>query len=85
VTLPFMPTWILLTLATALSWWLDVTQEGKWVGAAVLLVAFFKARLVLMVFMGVRRAERAIRWSCETWLVVACVAVLSCYWFAPFT
>ncbi len=84
MTLPFLLTWILLTLATVLSWWLDATQDGRWVGAAVLLVAFFKARLVLMVFMGVRWAAQTTRRSCETWVVVACAAVLTSYWFAPF-
>ncbi len=82
--LPFLLTWILLTLATVLSWWLDATQDGRWVGAVVLLVAFFKARLVLMVFMGVRWAAQATRRSCETWVLVACTAVLTSYWFAPF-
>ena len=84
MTLPFLLTWILLTAATALSWWLDATQDGRWVGAVVLLVAFFKARLVLMVFMGVRWASQSTRRSCEAWVVIACAAVLTTYWFAPF-
>ena len=83
MTLPFLLTWLLLTFATALSWWLDVTQDGRWVGAVVLLVAFFKARLVLMVFMGVRWAAPAIRRGCEIWVVGACTAVLATYWFVP--
>ena len=84
MTLPFLLTWLLLTLATVLSWWLDATQDGRWVGAVVLLIAFFKARLVLMVFMGVRLASPTIRRSCEAWVVVACTVVLTTYWFAPF-
>ena len=83
MTLPFLLTWILLTLATVLSWWLDATQDGRWVGAVVLLVAFFKARLVLMVFMGVRWAGATTRRSCEAWVILACVSVLATYWFAP--
>jgi hypothetical protein len=84
MTLPFLLTWALLSLATILSWWLDTTYDGRWVGAAVLLVAFFKGRLVLMVFMGVRQAPPAIRRSCEGWVVSACALVLTTYWFAPF-
>ena len=83
MTLPFLLTWLLLTLATVLSWWLDATQDGRWVGAVVLLIAFFKARLVLMVFMGVRWASGGVRRSCETWVVVACSVVLATYWLAP--
>ena len=84
MTLPFLLTWVLLTAATVLSWWLDATQDGRWVGAVVLLVAFFKARLVLMVFMGVRWAAQTTRRSCETWVLIACAAVLTTYGFAPF-
>ncbi len=80
----FLLTWVLLTLATVLSWWLDASQDGRWVGAVVLLVAFFKARLVLMVFMGVRWAAPTVRRSCETWVLLACAAVLTTYWYAPF-
>ena len=81
---PFLLTWVFLSLATALSWWLDTSYEGRWVGAAVLLVAFVKGRLVLMVFMGVRQARPPIRRSCEAWVVTACAIVLTTYWFAPF-
>jgi hypothetical protein len=84
VTIPFLLTWVSLTLATFLSWWLDASQEGRWVGAAVLLVAFFKARLVLMVFMGVRWAAPVLRRSCEAWVIAACVTVQLTYWYAPF-
>ena len=84
MTKPFLLTWCLLSLATFLSWWLDASYDGRWVGGAVLLVAFFKARLVLMVFMGVRYAQPPIRYACETWVVGACTLVLSMYWLAPF-
>jgi hypothetical protein len=84
MTFSFLITWSLLSLATLLSWWLDAAHDGRWVGAAVLLVAFFKARLVLMFFMGVRHASTVIRRSCEAWVTIACVTVLVTYWFAPF-
>jgi len=80
---PFLFTWIILSLATTVSWWLDVSVEGAWVGTAVLLVAFFKCRLVLMVFMEVRDAPPVLRWCCEAWVLVACTAVIATYWLAP--
>jgi hypothetical protein len=82
--MPYLLTWILLTAATLLSWWLDAGFDGRWVGAAVLLVAFFKARLVLMVFMGVSGAAAGVRRACEAWVIAACTVVLMSYWFAPF-
>ena len=80
---PFFLTWITLTLATLLSWWLDVSINGAWIGTAVLLIAFFKARLVLMIFMEVRHAPAALRWCCEAWVIVACTAVVGTYWYSP--
>jgi hypothetical protein len=79
----FFLTWIVLTLATLLSWWLDVAVNGAWIGTAVLLIAFFKARMVLMIFMEVKGAPAALRWCCEAWVIVACMAVISTYWLAP--
>lgn len=85
MTSPYFITWAVLTLATALSWSLDVSTDGAWVGTALLLVAFFKARLVLMIFMEVRAAPAALRWCCEAWVIVACTAVITTYWLAPLT
>ena len=83
MTTPFFLTWLILTLATLLSWWLDNAAAGNWIGTAVLLIAFFKARLVLMVFMEVRAAPAALRWCCEIWVIVACTAVIGAYWYTP--
>jgi hypothetical protein len=66
--MPYLLAWTLLTSATLLSWWLDAGFDGRWVGAAVLMVAFFKARLVLMVFMGVSGARVGIHRACEVWV-----------------
>ena len=60
-------------------------MDSAWIGTAVLLVAFFKARMVLMIFMEVRDAPAALRWSCEAWVIVACAAVIITYRFAPFS
>lgn len=77
--------WVILCAATLLSWWLDAAISGAWVGTAILVVALFKARVVLMHFMGVQRAPAAVRWCCEVWVLLACLVLLGTYWFAPFT
>lgn len=83
MTNPFFLAWSFLTLATLLSWGLEASRGDAWVGTAVLLVAFFKARLVLMIFMEVGSASAALRWCCEVWVIVACAAVITTYWLAP--
>jgi len=82
VTNPFLFTWIVLSLLTLVSWWLDASLDGAWIGTAVLLVAFLKARLVFMEFMEVCSAPSGLRWACEAWVVVA-TAVIATYWLAP--
>ncbi len=75
--------WIFLTIGTLLSWWLDASVDGTWVGTAIVLIAFFKARLVLVHFMRVGETSAMIRWCCEGWVIVACASVLAVYWLAP--
>lgn len=79
----FRQAWILLSLATVLSLFLDASIRGAWVGSVMILVAFFKARLVLMVFMEVSDSSPMVRRVCEAWTVLACTAVLATYWLAP--
>lgn len=74
--------WVVLVSATLLSWWLEASINGAWVGTAVLFVAFFKTRLVLLEFMHVRSAPAGLRWACESWVLIACSAVIATYWFA---
>ena len=75
-------------LATGLSWWLG-THSGS--GAAtssssatitMLLVAFFKVRLVIMYFMEIREAPLPLKLACEGWVAVTCGAVLGFYLLA---
>jgi|GEM_PF-1039670 len=84
--------WAILSVATVLSWWLDgafisdavvATGQGRWVGTAILAIAFFKARLVLLQFMQVKAAPSAVRWCCEAWVVMACALLIGMYWLAP--
>lgn len=81
--LSFGLAWGLLTLATVLSWSLDESLSGAWVGNLVLLVAFFKARVVLRVFMEVGDSAPVIRYLCDAWLLLACTVVIATYWLIP--
>lgn len=79
----FRIAWVFLSLATLLSWGLDASLTGTWVGAVVLFVAFFKARMVLMVFMEVSDGTPLLRRICEAWVLLAGSAVLGTYWLSP--
>lgn len=81
--LTFISAWVLLSLATLLSWGLDASRAGTWAGTAVLLVAFLKARVVLLVFMELGQATQTLRRLCDAWVVVAGAAVIATYWLAP--
>lgn len=67
--------WALLALATALTWYMgsDATLNMP---AIMLLIAFFKTRLVIIHFMEVNQAPIALRLAGETWGVVCCAALI---------
>jgi hypothetical protein len=75
--------WLLLMLATALSWWFGSPhRDGVHVGAsiAVLLIAFVKVRLVMWHFMELRHAPRPLRWLADGWIALCCSVLLGLYW-----
>jgi heme/copper-type cytochrome/quinol oxidase subunit 4 len=74
--------WLLLMLATGLTYWL---VEGHGVGAqtaatAVILIAGFKARLVFLHFMDLRTAPLPWRLAFEAWAVISVAVILIGYW-----
>jgi len=77
--------WGLLMLATGLSWWLGTHQSGSATTGhssatiIMMLVAFFKVRLVIMYFMEIRDAPLPLKLACEGWVAVTCGAVLGFY------
>ncbi len=82
--------WLLLVALTGVSWVFGsraagVTAAPHPAGLALLAVAFFKARLVILYFMEVSDAPRPLRIIMEAWVVVALVAVSSMYWFRGLT
>jgi hypothetical protein len=83
--------WLSLVALTMLSWWLSEARgehtgyDIEMVTTAVMLVGFFKVRLVGMHFMELRLAPWPLRLAFEAWIVIACAAILIVYWQAPAT
>jgi caa(3)-type oxidase subunit IV len=76
--------WLVLLTATLLSWESAHTSgEYRLASAAVLLIAFLKARLIGLEFMELRSAPRVLRFIFEAWVIVACATLLALYSFSP--
>jgi len=76
--------WILLVAATLLSWWLGTdhgfgADDHQAAAVIILLVAFFKARLVGSYFMELRDAPPALRWSFEAYIGAVCALLVGAY------
>jgi hypothetical protein len=71
--------WLLLAGLTGVSWWLGAALDLRYATVTLLILAFFKVRLVIMYFMEVRAAPIALRLIFETWVVVVCAAVITIY------
>jgi len=86
---PVSAAWVLLMLATSLSWWLGrghVSDSGqnsdyRVVSSGLILIAFIKVRIVIRYFMEVRQAPLALKLVCDAWLVLVCGAIIYLYWF----
>lgn len=81
---PATAIWLVLCLATGLAWWLGGGHGSELLGRAgtaalLLLIAFFKIRLVIMHFMEVRGAPRALRLACDAWVVGVPIVILGLY------
>jgi len=76
--------WMLLILATLLSW--DSARHSathRLLASAVLVIAFVKARLIGVEFMELRVAPIALRAAFELWAIGACAVLLALYWLHP--
>ncbi len=77
--------WLILALATALSWWLGTghaahaDQNHLQTTVGLLVLAFFKVRLILQYFMEVRTAPWPLRVISEVYVGGTCVAVIVIY------
>jgi len=85
---PLTRLWLVLLLATVLSWYLGsdgpVTsrQAGVLSAVSILAVAIVKCRLVIRNYMEVRYAPSWLQWTCDAWLLLNFGMVSSFYWFA---
>lgn len=76
------PVWLILVLATGISWWLG-TDHGvdarTTATVMVLIVAFVKVRFVGLYFMELRHAPLPLRLLFEAWVLVVCATVIGLY------
>lgn len=76
--------WLLLMLATLMSWHLGHdaapgAQRGR-ASVAILIIALVKARFVFLEFMELRGAPLPLRLAFEAWAALVCVALIALYW-----
>ncbi|KAA9165969.1 cytochrome C oxidase subunit IV family protein [Amycolatopsis acidicola] len=72
--------WAGLMLATACGWWIGTDHPIRgtgphWAAAAVVSIAFIKARYIGLDFMGLRQASRMLRGLFAVWTTVVGAAV----------
>jgi len=84
---PLTLLWLVLLLATVVSWWLGsddhpAAQSSALTAVAILAVAIVKCRLVIRNYMEVGHAPLWLRLTCDTWLLLNFGMVSSFYWFA---
>jgi hypothetical protein len=82
---PATAVWVILTAASVVSWNLG-TQHGfnnhALASVVILLIAFFKVRLVGMYFMELREAPTPLRGLFEAYCLTACSAVVAVFLLA---
>jgi len=86
---PVSAAWLLLMLATGLSWWLGLDQgvaadqqgDYRYISSGLIIIAFIKVRIVIRYFMEVREAPLALKLVCDAWVVLVCGTIIYLYWF----
>ena len=86
---PVSAVWLLLMLATGLSWWLGLDQgvaadqqgDYRYISSSLIIIAFIKVRIVIRYFMEVRQAPLALKLVCDAWVVLVCGTIIYLYWF----
>jgi caa(3)-type oxidase subunit IV len=75
--------WIILMIATVVTWYLgEVGAAGTVSIIAMLVIAFIKGRLVILDFMELRDAPRLWRILLEGWLILVSSLILLAYWIS---
>lgn len=79
--------WLVLAGLTGASWYLGEQQAAHMfshigvVSTGMLLIGFFKVRLVGLHFMELRQAPWLLRGAFELWVVLVACVILGLYWF----
>jgi len=70
--------WLLLTIATLGSSWLGEHHSvaSDWIAVIIMLVAYAKARMIMLYFMDLRAANPAWRISFEIWGIASAAAII---------
>jgi hypothetical protein len=85
---PLTRLWLVLLLATVLSWWLGSDTPvrspaaGMLSAISILAVAIIKCRLVIRNYMDVRLAPPWLQRACDGWLLLNFGLVSFYYWSA---
>ena len=80
---PLHRAWLVLMLATLLTWWLgEIGAAGTRAIATMLVIAFIKGRLVILDFMELRHAPRLWRFLLEGWMLLVGSLILLAYWMS---
>ncbi len=75
--------WLALIVATSITWYLgEVGAAGTLAIVAMLAIAFFKGRLVILDFMELRGAPLLWRLLLEGWLILVSSLILLAYWIS---
>ena len=75
--------WLILMIATGITWYLGEVRAARTLAlVAMLLIAFVKGRLVILVFMELRDAPRLWRVLLEGWLILVSSLILPAYWIS---
>ena len=78
--------WFFLVAATLLSWEVGHGlgfDDLRYAGAAIIVIAFVKARYVILDFMEIRHAPPVMRIVGEVWVVLVCAAIVGLLFAAP--
>ena len=80
---PINRAWLVLMIATAITWYLgEVGAAGTGAIVGMLLIAFVKCRLVILDFMELRQAPRMWRLLLEGWMLLVGSLILLAYWLS---
>lgn len=73
-----------LVTITIISWFIGLESASGLLGTRVdgvilLLLAFFKVRLVILHFMEIKHAPLLLRTICEAWVAISCASLIAIY------